>query len=165
VLFFIHIESRQVTLAGITGHPTEEWMTQTARNTIDEQSGGLRRHRYLLHDRETEFSAEFRKTLATGGVTCLRLRPPSANLNTFSERWVRSVKGECLSKLILFGDSSLRRALTHSCEHYHAERNHQVKGNELLFPRSGLAEPSGRLSVQCDERLGGLLKYYRREAP
>ena len=92
VLFFLHLETRRVSLAGITRHPTEEWMVQMARNAIDEESGRLRRHRYVLHDRDTKFCAEFRKTLAAGGVKCLRLPPRSPNLNAFAERWVRSVK-------------------------------------------------------------------------
>src|SRR5215471_6791707 len=72
VLFFLHLETRRVTIAGITRHPTEEWMTQMARNAVDEESGYLRRHRYVLHDRDTKFCADFRKTPATGGVKCLR---------------------------------------------------------------------------------------------
>src|ERR671918_422016 len=159
VLFFLHLETRRVTLGGITRHPTEEWMTQMARNAIDEESGCLRQHRYVLHDRDAKFCAEFRNTLVTRGVKCLRLPPRSPNLNAFSERWVRSVKSECLSKLILFGESSLRRALTNFCEHYHAERNHQGKANQLLFPRSDLLKSVSRGTVRCDERLGGLLKY------
>ena len=164
VLFFLHLETRRVSLAGITRHPTEEWMTQMARNAIDEESGCLRQHRYVLHDRDAKFCAEFRNTLVTRGVKCLRLPARSPNLNAFSERWVRSVKSECLSKLILFGESSLRRALTNFCEHYHAERNHQGKGNKLLVSRSVPAEPFGQGTVRCQERLGGLLKYYHREA-
>src|SRR5262245_28853621 len=104
VLFFLHLETRRVTLAGITRHPTEVWMMQMARNAIDEQSGCLRQQRYLLHDRDAKFCAEFRDILATRGVKCLRLPPRSPNLNSFSERWVRSVKSECLSQLILFGE-------------------------------------------------------------
>jgi hypothetical protein len=68
VLFFLHLETRRISLAGITRHPTQEWMTQMARNAVDEESGDLRHRRYLLHDRDTKFCAEFRKTLATGGV-------------------------------------------------------------------------------------------------
>ena len=163
VLFFLHLETRRVSLAGITRHPTEEWMTQMARNAVDEESGYLRRHRYVLHDRDTKFCADFRKTLATGGVKCLRLPSRSPNLNAFAERWVRSVKSECLSHFILFGEGSLRRALRNFCEHYHGERNHQVKANQLLFPRPG--PPKGiQGDVRCQERLGGLLKYYHREA-
>ena len=86
----------------------------------------------------------------------------SPNLNAYAERWVRSVKEECLSKVILFGERSLRRALKEYVEHYHAERNHQGKGNVLLFPRD--RNVHRRLPVQCYERLGGPLRYYHREA-
>jgi hypothetical protein len=94
-------------------------------------------------------------------------RPDRAQLtafwNAYAERWVRSVKEECLSKVILFGERCLRRALSEYVEHYHAERNHQGKGNVLLFPRDTDTRPEQR-PVQCRERLGGLLRYYHREA-
>src|ERR1700686_1199387 len=83
VLFFLHLESRRVSLAGITRHPPEEWMTQMARNATDEVSGYLNQRRYVLHDRDTKFCAEFRKTLKVGGVKCLRLPRRSPNLNAF----------------------------------------------------------------------------------
>ena len=92
-----------------------------------------------------------------------RLPARSPNLNSYGERWVRSVKEECLSRLILFGESSLRRALHHYVVHYHEERNHQGKDNRILFP----SRPEARTNmgaVRCRERLGGLLKYYEREA-
>jgi len=164
VLFFLQLETRRVSLAGITRHPTEEWMTQMGRNGTDEACGCLRQHRYMLHDRDSKFCTEFRETLAAGGVKCLRLPPRSPNLNAFAERWVRSVKEECLSKLVLFGEASLKRALTQFQEHYHEARNHQGKENRLLFPsqtRGPRREPG---TVRCQERLGGLLKYYDREA-
>jgi len=96
-------------------------------------------------------------------VKCLQLAPRSPNLNAFAERWVRSVRSECLSHFILFGEASLRHALKNFCGHYHAERNHQGKANQLLFPRPVPPEPD-RGGVRCQERLGGLLKYYHREA-
>jgi putative transposase len=84
-------------------------------------------------------------------------------LNAIAERWVRSVKDEVLSRLILFGERSLWHALHQYLAHYHAERNHQGKDNVLLFPASRLG-PDHDGPVQCRERLGGLLKYYHREA-
>jgi hypothetical protein len=75
---------------------------------------------------------------------------------------VRSVKEECLSKVILFGERSLRRALSNYVDHFHAERNHQGKGNVLLFPRENDRQREG--PVRCRERLGGLLRYYHQEA-
>ena len=76
---------------------------------------------------------------------------------------MRSVKEECLSRLILFGESSLRRALQQYIVHYHEERNHQGKGNRILFPSRAEARRSMG-AVRCRERLGGLLKYYERES-
>jgi putative transposase len=85
------------------------------------------------------------------------------NLNAYAERWVRSVKDEALSRMILFGENSLWHVLNEYVDHYHQERNHQGKGNVLLFPLSSLAGDHDGL-IQCRERLGGLLKYYEREA-
>ena len=118
VLFFLHLETRRVTLAGITRHPTESWITQMARNAVDETCGGLHQCRYVLRDRDTKFCHAFDQVLASEGIQCLKLPPRSPNLHAFAERWVRSVKEECLSKLILFGESSLRRALTEFVTHY-----------------------------------------------
>jgi hypothetical protein len=86
----------------------------------------------------------------------------SPDLNAYAERWVRSVKEECLSKVILFGERSSRRALNEYLDHYHSERNHQGKDNVLLFPRDIVDRP--KRPVQCGERLGGLLRYYNQEA-
>jgi hypothetical protein len=104
------------------------------------------------------------EVLKAGGVKPLKLPARSPNLNAFAERRVRSIKEECLSKLILFGESSLRRAITAFTEHYHRERNHQGRGNVLLFPAAEQRVGSRDGKVRCKERLGGLLKYYHREA-
>ena len=162
VLFVIHLESRRVDIAGITIHPDELWMKQIARNVTMEGCGVLRDCSYLLHDRDTKYTQSFRAIIASGGVEPLALPARSPNLNAYAERWVRSVKEECLSKVILLGERSLRRALNEFVEHYHAERNHQGKGNVLLFPRDTDVHRKGL--VQCRERLGGLLRYYHREA-
>ena len=164
VLFFIHLDSRRVSIAGITDHPEACWMRQVACNATFEGIGQLNGCRYVLHDRDAKFCAEFRETLAAGGVKCLRLPPHSPNWNAFAERWVRSVKEECLSHLILFGERSLRKALLQFQEHYHAERNHPGKNNVLLFPAPARLEPGGRRGIRCRERLGGLLRYYSRAA-
>jgi putative transposase len=162
VLFFIHLESRRVDIAGITVHPDEPWMKQIARNVTMEGCGILRDSRYLLHDRDTKFTQSFRAIIESGDVEPLMLPARSPNLNAYAERWVRSVKEECLSKVILFGERSLRHALTEFVEHYHCERNHQGKDNVLLFPRARPA--SHERPVQCRERLGGLLRHYHQDA-
>ena len=164
VLFFIHIESRRVEVAGITPHPNEAWMKQIARNVTMDEWGFLDNCRYLIHDRDTKFTDSFRATVKSSHVEPLKLPARSPNLNAFAERWVRSVKEECLSKLILFGEVSLRRALREYLTHFHRERNHQGKDNVLLFPSRHEPAPGLERSVRCRERLGGLLKYYHREA-
>jgi putative transposase len=162
VLFFIHLESRKVEIAEITTHPTEKWMKQMARNITMEGSVAVRDSRYLLHDRDSKYTASFLAIIESVHAKTLRLPARSPNLNAYSERWVRSAKEECLSKLILFGERSLRRAVREYVAHYHAERNHQGKSNVLLFPQ--VAETRCGKAVECRERLGGLLRYYHRDA-
>jgi transposase InsO family protein len=164
VLFFIHLESRRVEIAGITPHPNEAWMMQIARNVTMDEWGFLEGCRYLIHDRDTKFTNSFRAILRSGHVKPLKLPARSPNLNAYAERWVRSVKEEALSKLILFGEASLRRVLREYLSYFHRERNHQGKGNVLLFPSNRQSASSADRSVCCRERLGGLLKYYHREA-
>jgi hypothetical protein len=160
VLFFIHLESRRVSLAGITQRPDQAWMQQMARNATGEAWGLLDQRRCALHDRDTKFCSVFRETLKAGGIQPIQLPARSPNLNSYAERWARSVKAEALSKLILFGEASLRRALTQFIDHYHAERNHQGKRNVLLFPSERVGQQKPRSRVRCREHLGGLLKYY-----
>jgi putative transposase len=164
VLFFIHLESRKVEVSGITPHPNERWMKQMARNVTMNGWGFLNNCHYLIHDRDTKYCQSFRDIIESDDVKTLPLPARSPNLNAFSERWVKSVKDDCLSKLILFGETSLRRALSEYLIHYHAERNHQGKDNVLLFPDTMKAMNCVDGSVSCKERLGGLLKYYHREA-
>src|SRR5260370_24010740 len=163
VLFFIDLESRRVCLAGVTRHPDQEWMEQMARNVTMEDSGFLINRRYLLHDRDSKYCSSFRQVIETGSVKPLALPPRSPNLNAYAERWVRSVKEECLVKLILLGEGSLRRALRHYEAHYHQERNHQGKNTGLLFPLPTQAARGERYKRRCRERLCGLLRYSERE--
>ena len=163
VLFFIEVGSRRVSLGGITCHPDSCWMEQVARNATMQDTGYLNGCRYLLHDRDKKFCRKFRETLAAGGVQCTPIPARSPDLNAHAERWVRSIKEECLSKLILFGEKPLQRAVSNFLEHYHQERNHQGKGNLLLFPLT-VPDSDSRGTLCCRERLGGLLKYYSRAA-
>ena len=136
VLFFIHLSSRKVHLAGVTPHPNAPWMIQMARNMTMEEWGFLAPGQYLIHDRDGKYCPAFQHIIHAAGVQRVPLPPRSPNLNAYAERWVRSVKEECLSRLILFGEASLRHALHEYVEHYHHERNHQGKGNVRLFPSS-----------------------------
>ena len=118
VLFFIVLEGRRVHIAGITRHPDQVWMEQIGRTATQESLGYLDQCRYVLHDRDSKFCASFRSTLKDSGVKPIQLPVRSPNLNAFAERWVRSIKQECLSKLILFGEGSLWRVVTEYTRHY-----------------------------------------------
>ena len=160
--FFIHIGSRKIYIAGMTPNPNESWMKQIARKFTMAEWGFLERCKYLIHDRDTKFCKSFRAIIASMGIKPIRLPPKSPKMNCYSERFVRSVKGECLKKLMFFGEDSLRKALTEYTKHYHEERNHQGKYNLLLFPDPKLMVNRGK--IECRKRLNGLLKYYYRSA-
>jgi transposase InsO family protein len=164
VLVFMRVGSRRICVAGLTLVPDAEWMKQMARNMTMAGQGMLDGCRYLLHDRDSKFSAEFDEILRSAGVEPLTLPPRSPNLNAHLERWNRSVKEECLSKMILFGAASLQHVLSNYAQHYHGERNHQGKGNVILFPAAAdrIGESTGEIRTR--QRLGGLLKFYYREA-
>ncbi len=125
VLFFIHLGSRQVHIAGITPHPNEAWMVQMARNVTMEEWGFLSPGQYLIHDRDGKYCPAFQQLIDAAGIMRVPLPPRSPNLNAYAERWVRSVKEECLARMLLFGEGALRHALTQYVTHFHHERNHQ----------------------------------------
>jgi putative transposase len=163
VLFFLHLASRKVYVAGVTMHPDAQWMMQIARHVTMADWGFLAPGQYLIHDREGKYGPAFQRIIDATGVQRVPLPPRSPNLNAYAERWVRSVKNEVRSRLILFGERALWRALAEDSTHYHQERPHQGKGNVVLMPLSGdTGKREG--AIQCRERLGGLLKYYYREA-
>ncbi len=162
LLFFMELATRRIYFAGLTVQPDEGWLLQVARNVTDAEGGFLRRKRYLLMDRDAKFSEGFRRTLEAVGVKPVRLPARSPNLNSHIERFMRSVKEECLERMIFFGERSLQAAVCSYMEHYHTERNHQGIGNQLLLPSEGVGRRSG--DIACRERLGGLLRYYYREA-
>src|ERR1700676_5649777 len=103
-------------------------MTQIARNLTDLNDGFLRGKRYLILDRDTKYSDAFRTILVREGIHVIRLPPRSPNLNSYAERFVRSIKEECLSRIIFFGRASLRRAIPQYLRHYPRERNQQALG-------------------------------------
>jgi len=164
VLVFMRVASRKVIIAGITTSPDSRWMEQMARNVTLADIGFLGGCRYLLHDRDAKFCAAFDAILEAVGIQAVTLPPRSPNLNAHLERWNRSVKEECLSKMIWFGEASLRQVLSNYVSHFHTERNHQGKDNVILFPLPAdrIAEPTGEIRMR--ERLGGLLKFYHGEA-
>ncbi|MFO1052736.1 MAG: integrase core domain-containing protein [Planctomycetota bacterium] len=160
VLFVIDHASRAVEVAGVTTNPDAAFMAQVARNLTDGVDGFLRAKRFLILDRDTKFTEQFRRILGAAGVTSVTTAFQAPNMNAVAERFVLSIKRECLDRLILFGTRHLQHAVDQFVAHYNAERPHQGLGNEpITKPRvTGLGE------VVVGERLGGLLKHYHRAA-
>ena len=159
MFFVIDLSTRRVEIAGITPVPNGLWMRQVARHLIDDFSGFLRGKRFLIHDRDPLYTRGFHEILDYAGVAHVRLPPKSPNLNAYAERFVLSIKSECLDRMVLLGERHLRRAIAGYVEHYHVERCHQGIGNRLIDGVPELASgPVARL-----ERLGGILSHYYRE--
>jgi putative transposase len=162
VLFIIDLQTRRVDIAGIVQQPDGQWMRQIARNLSDVEDGFLNRCRYLIHDRDPLFTEAFRTILKSADVETIKLPARSPNLNAYAERFVRSIKYECLGRIIPLGERHLRDAVSEYTKHYHSERNHQGLDNLLIEkPRDA---PCLNHAVECAERLGGILKYYYRKA-
>jgi putative transposase len=159
-LFVIDIATRRVHIAGTTENPTSSWMEQMARNLTDCDEGFLTGKRFLVIDRDAKYSPGFRSTLESSGVAVLFTSYLAPDMNAHAERFVRSIKSECLDQMIFLGRESLVRAIAEYAAHYHDERSHQGIGNVLV----NWAEPQSEGTVEVRERLGGLLKYYHREA-
>ena len=162
VLFFIDLATRKVEIAGIAQAANGLWMSQIGRNLTDAEEGILTGKRYLIHDRDPLFTAEFLSMITGAGVESVKLPPRSPNLNAYAERFVRSIKESCLERMIFFGEESLRTAIQNFVAHYHSERNHQGLANQLISPEPEHLGNTGE--VQRRQRLGGMLNYYYRAA-
>jgi len=162
VLFIIDLKTRRVEIAGIIQQPEREWMKQIARNLTDCEEGFLNGSRHLIHDRDPLFTRSFRAILKSSGIETVKLPARSPNLNAYAERFVRSIKSECLAQIIPLGERHLRHAVKEYTEHYHLERSHRGLGNRLI------EQPQGVVDMNCavvrHERLGGVLNYYERRA-
>ena len=117
---------------------------------------------YLIHDRDPLFTADFLEILNDVGVNSVRLPRRSPNLNAFCERFVRSIKSECLDQMVFFSERSLRYAIAEYLEHYHTERNHQGLESQIIRPE--FDGHSGKGEITSRRRLGGMLNYYHRNA-
>ena len=158
VLFLISLCDRAVCIVGITANPHEGWMLQIGRNLTDAFDGALRNKTILLLDRDAKYTLAFRAAIERGGTRVIRLPPRSPNLNAYAERFVRSIKEECLERMIFVGQGSLRRAIAEYIEHYHGERNHQGLGNVIPFPSNRVGAKSGKVvRVEAPRRTAQLL--------
>jgi putative transposase len=163
VFFVIDLASRRVEIAGISRCPDGSWMEQVARNLLDARYGFLLGKKYLILDRDPLYTREFRAAMKRGGVEVLRLPPSSPNLNAYAERFVLSLRRECLDRIVPLGEAHLRRSVSEFVQHYRFERNHHGLANDFI---EGVPSPANRNSrVERRERLGGVLTFYHRAVP
>jgi putative transposase len=161
-VFVIDLASRRVHLVGSTPHPDDVFMRQVVRTLTAADDGWLVGHRVLICDRDTKWSAPVRARLGEAGLRVVQTPYQAPNANAYAERFVRSIKHECLNRVIPCGERHLRRTIAEFVEHYHRERNHQGIENELI---EGAPATDVRVGRICRRpRLGGMLNYYYRAA-
>ncbi len=161
VLFFIEIGTRRVHLAGCTAQPTAAWVTQQARQLCWSLQDRAQPMRFVLHDRDAKFPPAFDTVFAAEGVEVVRTPYRAPNANAYAERWVRSVRGECLDHLLIVNEAHLRHVLTDYAAYFNRARPHQ--GLDQRIPLAPATRPQAG-PVQCRDALGGLLHDYYREA-
>jgi len=162
VLFFIDIATRRVHIGGVIHEPDGLWMKQQVLDLTDPVDGFLRDAKYQILDRDPVFSKDVKGRLEDEGVKVVTLPAKSPNLNAYAERFVLSIKSECLSKIIPRGERHLRHCVQEFIRHYHEERPYQGLGNRLIEPAAAANGDAGRIG--CRERLGGVLRFYHRDA-
>jgi transposase len=165
VFFVIELKSRAVEIAGIAVDPGEAWMNQVARNLTDPVDGFLRSAKHMIHDRDPLFTEAFIAILKAGGVKSVKIPAQSPNCNPYAERFVKTIKYECLNHFVVFGERHLRHLIKDFVEHYMTERFRQGIGGQLIRKQVGPTNDNGADGkVACRSRLGGMLNYYYREA-
>lgn len=158
--FFIEHGTRRVHLAGITAHPTGEWVTQQARNLlmkIGHQADGLK---FVIRDRDAKFTAAFDAVLAAAGIRIIRTPVRAPRANAIAERWISSARRECLDRMLIVGEQHLRPVLSEYVEHYNVHRPHRTLSQSPPAGREHppLIDPNAR--VLRRDRLGGLIREY-----
>jgi len=159
VLFVIELSTREVHILGITDHPTGEFVTQIARNLVGDLADRGRSIKFLIRDRDAKFSASFDEVLRSEGIRVIKTPIRSPRANAFAERWVRTVRNECLDWLLIVSQNHLDRALREYVGHYNQQRPH--RGINLCVPAGGeisAAPPS--LYLRRHDVLGGLVHEY-----
>jgi transposase InsO family protein len=161
VLFFIDMSTRRVYLAGCTRHPDSAWVTQQARQLTWQLQEQESPRRFLIHDRDTKFTGAFEAVFAADGIETVLTPYCAPNGNAIAERWGRSVRAECLDKILIANETHLRRVLTEYIDYYNTARPHQGLAQQAPIPfRQG--PPYG--AIHCHDILGGILHEYCREA-
>jgi putative transposase len=171
VLVFLHVGTRRLIVSPATYHPNGAWIeAQAATFRRQTKASGLKAE-ILYHDRDSKFTQAFDQALSTAGIEVKHAPIRSPNTVAFIERFVQTIQQECLDHFVVFGESHMNHLCREFVEHYHTERPHQGKENELLRPprqpkqrAAAEAQSISLREVRCQQRLGGLLKHYYRAA-
>jgi len=167
VLFVIEVERRRVHLAGVTAHPTGVWVTQQARNLLMDLNDWVHHFRYLIRDRDTRFTTAFDTVFAAAGIAVAKTPPRAPKANAFAERWVRTVRSDCLDWTLIWSERQLHQVLDEYVRHYNTARPHRALDLQSPVPTrtlSAVGPSAGRSSVRRVDVLGGLINEYRRAA-
>jgi putative transposase len=164
VFFVLEVGTRRVQILGVTRHPTGEWVTQQARNfmiAVGDRAGGFR---FLIRDRDAKFTASFDAVFADAGIAVLRSPPRAPKANAYAERWVGTIRRECLDRMLIFSEQQLYRVLAVYQTHYNTHRPHRALAQRP--PTAGLPAPvtGSEIAVASVEILGGLINEYRQAA-
>jgi transposase InsO family protein len=166
VLFVIELDRRRVHLVGITANPTGHWVTQAARNLLMDLDEHGRRVRYLIRDRDTKFSSAFDAVFNASGVKVLKTPPRAPKANSYAERWVRTVRTECLDWTLIWNRRHLEQVMSSYVNHYNSARPH--RGVNLEAPVLATQPPPAEITqlhrVERTDVLGGLIHEYRHAA-
>ncbi|XHR30520.1 MAG: integrase core domain-containing protein [Chthoniobacteraceae bacterium] len=167
VLFFIHVGTRRVRVIGTTCQPNGPWVEQQARNLVMELAERGERAMYLLRDGDTKFTEKFDRVFKSEGVKVKQIPYRSPNLNAYAERFVQSIKRECLSQFVVFGERHLEYLIREYEDYYNSVRPHQGLDNKpigIVAMPSPDSDPPDPSEVECESRLGGVLRHYYRRA-
>ena len=160
VLFVIELSTREVHILGVIDHPTGAFVTQVARNLVGDLLDSGRSIKFLIRDRDTKFTASFDEVLRSEGIRVIKTPIRSPRANAFAERWVRTVRTECLDRMLILGQRHLERVLREYVNHYNRQRPHRGIHLQVPVPDDRTAADPPLLDIHRHDVLGGIIHEY-----
>jgi putative transposase len=164
VFFVLEVGTRRVHILGVTRHPTGAWVTQQARNLVIALGEQADSFRFLVRDRDTKFTASFDAVFADAGIAVVRSPPPAPKANAYAERWVSTIRRECLDRMLIFHERQLIHVLTEYEHHHNTHRPHRALEQRSPIDSGEPQQPCLAGAVRRTEVLGGLINAYHHAA-